>query len=222
MNFTQDFRGDFNQMLHAPEPFALVRFGDGERMILEKLPGPTADGWTVDCPDEFRMALWDALECDLPEYYLGLCCECCDADAHRFLVGNVRAPRERLTFSNIFVNANYDEAFSNLYALSKESAVVCCHDKAVFRVPANAVNEPWDIDGLVDRLCSVKTPILVAAGPAANIIIHRYWKRMYADPGRQTIVDIGSVLDPVLFNRATRGYHFEDHANRSKVCVWEK
>jgi hypothetical protein len=95
-----------------------------------------------------------------------------------------------------------------------------CH----YDIPSNLVNHPEAlpiIDALVDRLKDETKTILVAAGPASNIIIHRYWTSCPAEK-RRVICDIGSALDPWLHNQFTRGYHNPKHPNRKKVCVWTK
>jgi hypothetical protein len=85
-----------------------------------------------------------------------------------------------------------------------------------FRIPADGVTQPWDLDGLVAKLLEVDRPILLAAGPCANIIALRYWQRQKPDK-RQTILDVGSALD-VLHGKYSRACHTlkADHQ-----CSWQ-
>ena len=110
-----------------------------------------------------------------------------------------------------------DEKFGQRCAIVG-SASMCQYD-----IPRNLVNHPESleiIDRVVEQLCKETKTILVAAGPASNIIIHLYWTRCPVEK-RRVICDIGSALDPWLHGRLTRGYHDPKHPNRKKVCVWE-
>ena len=86
-----------------------------------------------------------------------------------------------------------------------------------FSVPRNAVNPLFDYQPLLKQLFEVDRPILVAAGPIAKILIYDYWRLA---PRKQVIVDIGSVLDPMIYGRPTRGYHNGRDTHTQRVCHW--
>lgn len=72
--------------------------------------------------------------------------------------------------------------------------------------------------GILDVTASLneRTIFLVAAGPLSNIIIFHMW-----NVNRNNIyLDIGSALDPVIFDRASRGYHKAEHPDRKVVDKW--
>ena len=223
MKFKHDFIVDLDTLIHEAEhgePFAFVRFNDGERAILQNTPIPTADGWRVGDPVMRRM-MGDALNYKSPAYYKGITCQCCDPEGaeyyHRVLAEDAR----RLTFANLFVNGNAERAFEWIEGLATNWCVVSSYWGSDVRVPAR-----WDairdlehyVFGEVVRLIEQNRPILIAAGPLGKLLLHRYWTRVN-DYGRHTIIDIGSVLDPV-FRGKSRNYHNPDHPNRKKICRW--
>jgi len=222
MMFSQEFVADLNRLDFFGEPFALVRFADGERALCEGRPielHNEFESWeSTGEATPFTELLNASLRANLPGYCIGISCPCCDVDAHWWYLKQVTVPRQRLTFSNLFVNGNHDRFLERVERerLTERCAIVSS-GKGAFRVPRRAVDDDWDMDRLVDQLCEVDRPILVAAGPAANVLIYKYWQRATR---RQTIVDIGSALDGWIHGAGTRNYHRPDHPNRKTICRW--
>ncbi|MDE2101139.1 MAG: hypothetical protein KGL39_28080 [Patescibacteria group bacterium] len=239
MQFTHSFADDLKAIdWFSRQPFALVRFADGERSILERREIPTADGWRLPS-ESFRLALQAALT--YPDgmgqtgcYHVGISCPCCDAEAHRWYLDKF-APKEhsRLTFSNLFANANW-EGFLERCRKSPPRSVgwvgpypVDALPKFLYPVawvPRNLVNEPrWSdkVNRIVDKMLheAAHGPILVSAGPAAKIIVHRFWEQFQYDCDRPCVIDIGSALDPYIHGAPRRGYQTQKPEER-KVCVW--
>jgi hypothetical protein len=217
MHFTQDFRRDFEQFDFHGAPFAFARFADGERAICMGQPIRGADGWTfAGGSSSYRDALLAALRYDAPDYYLGLSDACCDREAKEWYLGQIRAPMSQVTFSNIFVNANYTRFIRQL---DLDEFAVVATDGGDFWVPGDVGNSAFDLDALVERLLAVARPILVSAGPAACIIVHKYWQRAIPEK-RQTIVDVGSAIDELTKGRKTRQYQMPGTRNAELVCTW--
>jgi 2-polyprenyl-3-methyl-5-hydroxy-6-metoxy-1,4-benzoquinol methylase len=215
MRFTQEFLADFDQFDFFGRPFAFVRFGDGERSICRGAPITNCDGWAYDgSRSQFAVDLNASLAYNDSSYYIGISDSCCDPRAHEWLLQRVTVPLEQVTFANIFVNANY-RRFRKL-DLSKTALV--SSEGGEFTVPEHLINSDFDLDALVEQLLCVDRPILVAAGPASCILIHKYWMR--AGENRQTIVDIGSALDEVIKGRRTRSYHHPGSPTANRVCRW--
>ena len=111
--------------------FALTRYGDGERAILEGREigaGPTNRYWA------FRPSLGigtSALTADLnrafayddPRYYVGISCPCCAPDDHRYYLERLDSARRqtRTTYSNIFANGNWAHLNARLPAVLARS-----------------------------------------------------------------------------------------------------
>jgi SAM-dependent methyltransferase len=216
MRFTQDFLRDFDQFDFHGRPFAFVRFGDGERSICRGIPLVNCDGWSYDgAASRFAADLNASLTFVDPDYYIGISDGCCDREARDWFLERIRVPLEQVTFANIFVNGNY----RRFRKLDLSGTALVSSSGGDFTVPEHLINSDFDLDGLVDRLLAVDRTILVAAGPASCVLIHKYWLR--ADPGRrQTIVDIGSVLDEVIKGCKTRCYHYPGSPTANRICRW--
>jgi hypothetical protein len=233
MQFTQNFRSDLDLLfaeLDSGRHLAFTKFADGERLILDRIQHSLRkpfEQWDAGDESAFRQRLQDALEANLDRYYIGVSCSCCgDASGykhgvsdHDWYLQHIRMPLSRVTISNLFVNGNYDRYIDHMSGRHFRLVSSAEGMAADFRVPRNAVNTDWDLDGLVDRLCNEDSelPIAVAAGPAGCIIVHEFWKR---SSRQRTIIDIGSTLDPIIHGQQTRGYHQLDHPNRKKMCEW--
>lgn len=232
MKFSHDFKNDLATLMHEAEhgePFAFVRFCDGEHAIMENRDISTADGWKVG--DEWMAeAMVQAFTADLPRYFRGIACPCCWPEGSAWYRHRARLhPQESLTYSNLFVNGNYDTALPWLRKLARNWCVVSNAWGSDIRVPADwsqIKNLEEYVSDTSYRMATDRRPKLVAAGPLGKVLIHGAWYRHY----RHTILDIGSALDPDLFAdaradgtiepRRSRGYHDPNHPNRKKICQW--
>jgi hypothetical protein len=215
MAFTQDFVRDFDQFDFFGPPFAFVRFADGERAVCTGKPVDVPrDGWAyAGGPSTLADDLNRALRHAAPDYYLGVSDGCCDRPARDWYLEQVRVPLSQVTFSNVFINANY----RRFRRLNLHGAVVVGSGRADFRVPENLFAGGFDIDRLVEELVKVDRPILVAAGPASAVIIHKYWLRAAR---KRPIVDVGSALDEWTKGYRTRPYHYPGSRTAELVCRW--
>ncbi len=239
----QRFQEDFFEILRRIEnsdSLAVSRFADGEASILKNVTVGNKDGWLYkqDRNLVFRADLRKSLLCADEGFIYGLSCSCCDKANHDFLVGSVRTKPENLTFSNIWVNANFPlfkEHFLKTVERSGKPIVVCTNRKANINnlqrfitikdfipIPGNCVAY-WEkkrdyVKGFLDLKGSLNrnSIFLFAAGPLSEILIHELWT---VNPGN-IYLDIGSTLDPILFDRDSRSYHKEGHEFSKRTCVW--
>lgn len=239
----QMFREDLEEMLRLiaeSDSLALARFADGEACVLQNITVGNKDGWLFKKDKNliFRRDLRKSLLCTDANYYYGLSCSCCDKKNHDFLLGEVRAPLENLTFSNMWVNANYPvfkERFLQTIRNTRKPIILVSGSKARINdlnsqipisdfipIPKNCVvywekNRDW-MRGLFDLKASMNRNaiFLFAIGPLSEILMCEMWK---VNP-RNIYIDIGSTLDPMLFRRKSRCYHTEEHTLAKRVCVW--
>lgn len=222
-SFIQDFRKDFDQFLREDlEPFAFVRFHDGEYHVIEGLDYQSRSGWTTDGgPTWIQYPLLDALAYTESNYYIGISSPCDHSEAahsyRRRLAG--RSENNHLTFSSIFAHANYAR-FSQVSKRYEDAVVVGSTDRCDFKVPSNGVTSQWDVDGLIEQLQTIEgRPIFVSAGPCSNVIIHHYWTRQPPDR-RVTIIDVGAAIDEKIHGKTTRDYH-KKGTGVAHRCEWE-
>lgn len=218
--FSQHFGRDFQAIVETQEPFALVRFHDGEHAILERLPYSAASKWTVAAGNVWlREELAQVLKPKMDRFCIGVSPPCCAPTAAQYFRRHLGVHRSFVTYATIFSNRNYRRV-PKLRARFKD-AVIVASGNADIKVPSNGVRQKWDVDAVVDKLLKVDKPILVAAGPCANLIIYRYWKRQDKDK-RQYIIDVGAALDVQIHGKTTRHYHSTQSRALYHECSWDK
>jgi hypothetical protein len=202
VNLALDHARDFDAILAAEEPFALVRFGDGEAAIIAGQAHKAANNeWAVAKGDTWlRIPLMKSLLRAGAGYCVGLPPGCC-LPKHTALHHRARVPLGQRTFATIFLHGN----LARVPELLDRYQPLVVGPRGEIKIPEHAVEIGCDVDAIVADLLTVERPMVVAAGPLANVIIDRYWKRQ-APEKRQTILDIGSALD-FHQGRASRYYH---------------
>ncbi len=239
------FSGDlkkFNLKLNQKENFSLVRFGDGEMIVIngesidlsQKCNGEHkyVPGNEVD--ENFRQILTSSLTFKNPQYFVGLACRCCVGDKQcDQLRHQSQQHEESLTWANIFVNANYLAFLETTVAeLNKRVVNIICHEKAKldklpvaikkdFRVGGNAwVN---DYDHALDQMSqyivdnTIEDEVFIfCAGVLSNMLIVELTRRH----PKNTYIDLGSVFDATMGLGKTRKYLKGSKRRLKKVCVW--
>lgn len=224
--FVQDFAADLDAAVaglrkgYSGPPYALVRAGDGEAAIIGgRFYQTKADGWNWPGGEDatgLRTALRDALACDANGWCVGLPCPRHEPQHFRELRPIVNVPRERLTFAKIFSDGNYNR-FKAMLPEIQWCFIVAGRDhmkpdrasRTCFEVPHDwmmritNVGNDYTLEFVLDILRDVRRPILVAAGPLAKVVIHRYWISTPPEQ-RQVIIDAGSAIDELVKDRRYR------------------
>ncbi len=234
----KSFRGElarFESMLRHRQTFAIARFGDGEIHIARNASTDYGD-FTYDPSAReqrwYRDRLIDALRHQQENYFVAISAPCCVGDAEFFVYRALAGqPDESLTFACLFVNSNYPlfrEAWLPLFA--QHDVFLICHRDAMatdaLPFPVRSISRvgdnAWIHDyALIDELHATierdrieGALFLIAAGPFGGVVA----QQLFAHAPRNTYLDVGSTLDPLLFGRDTRPYHrgLADHA----FCTW--
>ncbi|CAN2041722.1 DUF1792 domain-containing protein [Candidatus Magnetomoraceae bacterium gMMP-15] len=239
----QDHRKDFEEAISKIkelDSYAISRCADGEASVLKNITVGNKDGWLYKKDKNliFRAALRKSLMCKDKNFVYGISSRNVDEKNYLFLKKFVQQDSLYLTFSDIWVNANYD-AFNKLFFptlnYTKKDIIIITNPKANIRnlnkfikikelipIIGNCVTY-WEkkseyLKSLLDLKASLNDNVifLVAAGPLTNIIINKMWKVNQ----NNIYLDIGSTLDPIIFNRKSRNYHKPDHPDRKIVDQW--
>jgi len=200
--FCLDHRKDFEAILVATNPFALVRFGDGEAAILKGAPHAAAnDEWTsLGGHHWLQDPLRQALIRNVPGFCVGVPPSCCLRGCAD-LLKEVTAPRNQVTFATLFLHGN----LRRVRELLLRDMVLVGPGRTI-GVPSRGVEAAFDLDPIVEAMLQTDRPMAVSAGPLANVLIDMYWQRQ--EPSRRQIaLDVGSALDFALSGRPTRQYH---------------
>jgi len=232
----------FNQKLINNEHFALVRFGDGEMIVIngeaidlsKKCNGEHKYNPDNEKDEHYRQILEQSLLHKNKKYFVGLPCRCCVGDNH---CDELRSQSQQniaqLTWANIFVNANYPIFLAQtIDILKSKSITIICHEKAVlnglpfnvsndFRVGANAWVDSYDksLEQLSTHIKenNVKNQVFIfCAGVLSNMLIFQLSKA-YPD---NTYLDVGSVFDDMMDLGKTRKYLKGSKKRLKQICIW--
>ena len=240
----QDHRKDFYEALakiKELDSYAISRCADGEAAVLKNETVGNKDGWLYKKNKNlvFRSDLRKSLTSQDKNFVYGISSRNADEKNYLFLKRFIRQDIRYVTFSDIWVNANYD-AFNDLFLQTliqtEKNVTFITNPKATFTALKQIINIKevipikgncvtyWEknrkyLKALLDLKASLNENeiFLVAAGPLTNIIIYEMW----CINRNNIYLDIGSTLDPIIFNRQSRSYHKPDHPHRKFVDKWE-
>ena len=216
IKFTQDFKQDVKQIYLTGEPYALIRFGDGERAIgcRRKIVSGAGEYQYDGSDTKTSRKVMEALRADLSGLYLGISCPCCDIKAAAWYRTQLKAPLHRVTYANLFVNSNYQEFLK----LDLKNTVLIACKNGDLTVPEHAMNPEWDYRPLLEQMFKVDKPMLIAAGPIKCGIILDYWREA---PNKQILLDVGSSMDWKIHGKPTRQYHRPETVYAKRSCTWQ-
>jgi hypothetical protein len=258
------FNGDFNKIkshLLNGTNFSFTRFSDGELFVLQNkrlelnedhyiIGDQRGGGWynkeeqKTFIPGEhefYRKKLEESLACNLPKFYRGICTRPdVDLDTFNWMVDLGGGDSETLTWSNLFINGNYEKFINEIVPIFKTKKVILVVNESAninklpfkvekdFRVGTNCFINNY---GLIDEIKTYITEnniknhlILVSAASLSNLIIHELHKLNT----NNTYLEIGSTLNPIMDMegwKGSRGYLREfwlgqgrHHLNME--CIW--
>ncbi len=261
---TKTFKGDFlkfKTMLEKGENFAFSRFSDGELFILQNkrlelrendyiIGDQIGHGWYNKeeqkkfIPGEhefFRFKLEESLKHKQKNYFKGISCKCCVGDeSFKWQVDLSGGNDEDLTWSNLFINGNYEQYIKEILPIFRKKKVVMVVNEISkiqntkfdivndFRVGTNCFINDYDIiKKISDYISDNKINnhlFLISAASLSNLII----KELFEKYPNNTYMDIGSSLNPILSMegwKGSRSYLLEFWLGQpknilNKICVW--
>ena len=229
---TKSFRGDLKHietLLNKKVPFSLSRFGDGEMMILnnQTLNLLHKGEFNFQGQDHLRDDLEKSFTHDQDNYYVGIACPCCvGEDKSTTMKKATTLAGNKLTWANMFVNANYPYFRKSIVPIFNDYKVTVVAQGNIDNLPFKVDHtyhigpDAWvnNIDKLVEQLDSEKEDhhlIILCAGPYANILCYK----LFSEFPSNTIIDMGSVFNIELGIGANRGY-LQGLSDLNKVCRW--
>jgi glycosyltransferase involved in cell wall biosynthesis len=232
----------FFERLKENNPFSIVRYGDGEMMIIEGKPIDLSNKHhgehKFDLEDKrylkLQQEMVESIQYKDANYFVGLPCPCCvNKDSVKKMLNVAAQPDYNLTWANIFVNSNH-EYFKSYFlnSIRDKNVVVICHKNAdtkelhkhvnvinEFRIGVNAWLNDYDkISEILEysKSVSTNTVFLFMAGTFTKLAIykiHNIRKDLF-------LLDIGSSLDKTMGLGVTRNYLKDNSENSKKICKW--
>lgn len=216
------------KMIMERKPFAIVRPGDGEYIVMQNQTIKVLDKWTFTAGGGLATALTEALElASKTGCHIGIPCTCCNAKMSVWYRDRFCVPYPWLTFANIFVNRNWRPwiqflqnnriGFTLIGPAYREGHFAV---EQFIQVPEFLVND-WDTQGdeyvsrIVDVVQKTRGKIyMFSCGPIAKIMVARAW----AVHPHNLYLDIGSSLDSFMKGSETRTYMVEGSDYSKLVC----
>lgn len=232
----QNFRTDLYEILtlmKGNEPFAFMRFADGEVGVMQGRQVNGSDKWISPARvTKLGVDLLAAVSRIDPSVYYGISCQCCDQQGKEYLLSLIQNPIDNITFSNIFVNGNYGLFLEQLANINKPVYVIANHTATFVNfplpilgfvpVPDDCVNY-WEVcdeeikQTLADAFREVTNQLfLIAAGPMSEAIIDFLWT---INPNNQ-YVDVGSSIAEYVHGRPIRDFAYLGSHYHNRNCTF--
>jgi len=236
MKFNDDFIF-FTDKIKSGEPFAYARYADGEVALMKGVSvGVQSQAFQVDrwlAPDQLTKVgkgLLESITHTEDNYYYAISAHSDNIGDYEFLKSHLKT--DKLTFANLWINANYQKMKEFYSTLDKSVYVICNHEARAERFPFK-VNEIfpfpdncilyWEEHGedyitqLLDYTSQLSgETIFVSAGPVSEILIDKMYN---ANPNNQYI-DVGSSLGEYIHGYKTRPYMDENSQYSKEISFF--
>ena len=224
VKFNTDFEF-FWGLIDRGENFTFSRYADGEVMLMKGVPvteGTQAfviDKWKApNMLTKVGRELLETLNHTESNYYYAISSKTDNINDYHFLLENIKQTSDKLTFVNLWINANYLNMKRKLCS-NKREVILICNEKAkkenfsfnikdITPFPNDCINF-WETNGdsyiseLIERYGKMKNQLFyISCGPVSEIIIHNLYK---ANPNN-TYIDVGSSIDEFVHGEITRPY----------------
>lgn len=206
------------QKIDNNENFTLLRYGDGERAIMQGREVIAQEGWkSPKYISTLGKALLDSLNLTDENVFYGISCPCCDAEAYYWY--STRITNKNRTFANIFINKNYQRFISNFDKIHRNAIIIGNfrgkNEKIgnlkilkYYPVPDDCFDF-WENDSRnfinnIKQEFGTKKNLLyvVSAGPMSEPII----AELYRNNPENCYIDFGSSIDKFIHKKQTRPY----------------
>ena len=220
------------QKFKKGKPFCFSKFADGEwaAMQNEYLNNSEFEN-TSNTPSKYREELVNAIRYKDDNYYIGVCCPCCNGDRAQKMRDFCGQDESHMTFANVFVNGNYSryrETFLKSYSDYDVHLVANKNSKfenlpfkpeKIYPIGFSAWVNDYNLINEINQQTLSNKLFLFCAGPFGNLLAHQ----LYESNKNNIYIDAGSTLNPWLQSEGFhRDYYMEDLGSRFKnmKCEW--
>lgn len=223
----------FWEKIENKENFSLLRYADGERAVMTGKSIKTIDNWvSPEGVSKLGRSLLDGLELDGDNLYYGISCPDCDIESYYWIRSRIKS--KNITFSNLFVNVNYNR-FLELFKKLKRDAIVISNNNAEGKKFGNlnilkyycpwSFNEDcfafWENEASkmlkqIKQEFGDKNDILyiISAGPMSEPII----AELYKNNPNNTYIDFGCAVSEFIHESQNRPFINKNHPSASQNC----
>ena len=224
----EKFNSDFEYFwgkINRKENFTFTRYADGEILLMKGAPvkeGTQAfnvDKWSAPTGlTKVGRELLGSLNHNEDNYYYAISAPTDNVYDYNFLINNIKQDKSKITFVNLWINANYNKTIENYAKLDREVILICNNkanaDNFPFKVkdityfPDDCINF-WEVNGdeFINELSSKYKDFnnelfFISCGPISEIIIHN----LYLLNPNNSYIDVGSSIDEFVHGYKTRPY----------------
>ena len=233
-NIKKDFKKEFDDMIlriDSKQPLAFARYADGECALMRNFHIRGCDGWDGKSNSRLGRDLIQTLNHIEENYFYGISCRCCDINSYEYLTNLIKQNDTNITYSNLFVNGNY-QYFKNWLTTVKEDIVMIASEDGVRNLPFENLKiisytpVPIDVvyfwetkadkykEFLNQFVTENNTLFLISAGPMSEVIIDH----LYKINNTNRYIDVGSSIDEIVHKRMTRPYMVEGSPYYGQIC----
>lgn len=232
--FDSDFI-KFWDMINSCQNFAFSRYADGEVMLMNGIPvreGTQAynvDKWSA--PNGLTRVgreLIDSLNHTEYNYYYAISSKTDNINDYSFLKNNIKQSDDRISFVNLWINANYPKTIERYKSLKRNVTLICNHKareenfpfgvSKIYPFPNDCIKF-WEDNGdgfieiLLNEISKERNQLFfISCGPVSEIMIDK----LYTNNPNNTYVDVGSSIDEFVHGYKTRPY-MNDNTVYSKM-----
>lgn len=216
--------------LRDKNPFAFSKYADGEWSAINNENLDNNEFQNNELVPQFqRDRLIESIQFKDKDYFIGVCCPCCNGDRSSKMREFSGQDEDHMTFANIFVNANYQfylenflKEFGNheVHLVANENSIVSDLPFPIqkfYPIKYNAWVNNYDLIEKISEQNLIGKLFLFCAGPFGNLLCHQLFKN---NPNN-IYLDIGSTLNPWLKSEGfKRDYYSGGSQFSNRVCIW--
>jgi len=208
----------FLDKIRNKQPFALLRYADGEHAVLQNTTLTNCDNWTFTSGSILCTHLTDSLKNTRTNVYYGISGPSDSRSTFEYY-WNAIENKGNITFANVLVNQNHPEWIRFLYSHDEPCVLISCkkpENNLIGKVRviehveiSEKLVNVWDLEyesytKSMKKLATQYTGMLflICAGPLSEVFIDK----MYSENPLNTYIDAGSSLDVITKGAITRGY----------------
>jgi len=234
----EKFNSDFDYfwgLINNNVNFTFARYADGEIMLMkgqqvsDETQASSVDKWKApNTLTKVGKQLLKTLNHIEDNYYYAISSTNDNINDYTFLKNNIKQKEDKLTFVNLWINANYGSMLKNLSSNKREVILICNKDAKKENFPFNVIditpfpndcinfweeNDKSFIDEIIKKYSDLNNQLFfISCGPISEIIIDA----LYNINPNNTYVDVGSSIDEFVHGYKTRPY-MDSNSHYSKL-----
>lgn len=224
----EKFNSDFDffwGLIESNKNFAFTRYADGEVMLMKGEPvSHNTQAFAIDqwsAPNKMTKVgkeLIESLNHNEENYYYAISSKTDNINDYQFLINNIKQTNDKITFVNLWINANYTKSIAKYNELKRKVILICNHKARKNNFPFQVLeinpfpndcisfwednSAPFLEEIILKYKDATNELFFISCGPISEIIIDK----LYQSNPNNTYIDVGSSIDEFIHGKKTRPY----------------